>query len=132
MTGVRRFRHILFALAAFLWLPVAAHCQLESIPGLEFLRCPTGAQSSPGTSGHCGDTGCCTAEKSQYKTEQFRVTLPAPDLLPASSVSVFEVADTLPEEVRLGILTAAPPDLPTSWQFAFRTALPVRAPSIAS
>jgi hypothetical protein len=29
-------------------------------------------------------------------------------------------------------LVSAPPDLPTRWQFAFRTALPVRAPSLAS
>lgn len=133
MIGVRRFRNILFALAAFLWLPVAAHCQLETVPGLEFLRCSTAAQSSPGPNGHCGDGGCCSVEKSQYRTDQFRVTLASANWLPVSPPPILDAANTLPEEVSLGILTAAPPPpLLKTWQFSLRTALPVRAPSLAS
>ena len=129
MNGVRYFRNIFFALAAFIWLPVSAHCQLETVPGLEFLRCASDAQNS---NGHCTDTGCCSAEKSQYKAEQLRLTLPSPDLLPISLVPLLTPANSLPDEVSLGILTAAPPQLLKSWQFTSRTALPVRAPSIAS
>ena len=132
MSGVRYFRNIFFALAAFVWLPVSAHCQLESVPGLEFLRCAVDTQSSSGTSKDCGDSGCCAAEKSQYKTEQHRLTLPSPDLLAISLVPLLTSTKSLPDEVSLGILTAAPPQLLKTWQFTSRTALPVRAPSIAS
>lgn len=106
------------------------HCQLESVPGFEFLACQTTTPESKPDS-HC-DTGCCAAEKSQYKSTQLRVTIPSPDLLPLSSVLLLDLANTLPVEVSIGILTAAPPGLTTSWQFSSRTALPVRAPSIAS
>jgi len=129
MTGVRYFRNIIFALAAFLWLPVSAHCQLESVPGLEFLRC---ASDRPNAQGHCNDSGCCSVEKSQYKAEQVRLTLPSPDLLPALAAPIVPLINTLPPEVSVGVLTAAPPELPTTWHFLSRTALPARAPSIAS
>jgi hypothetical protein len=128
---VRHFRNIVFTLAAFLCLPASAHCQLESVPGLEFLACQTPAPASNPDS-HCGDSGCCAAEKSQYKTEQLRVSLPSPDLLPVTFAPLLTPANSLPDEVSLGILTAAPPQLLKTWQFASRTALPVRAPSIAS
>jgi hypothetical protein len=132
MNGVRSFRNILFALAAFLWLPAAAHCQLESIPGLEFLSCQAGTSYSKNPDSHCGDTGCCSVEESQYKTEQLRVTLPSPDLLPMAFAPLLTPANSLPDEVSQGILTAAPPQLLKTWHFTSRTALPARAPSLAS
>ena len=131
MIGVRSLRNIWFALAALAWLSMSMHCQLETIPGLEFLACQTTAPASNPNS-HCGDNGCCAAEKSQYKTEQLRLTLPTPDLLPMTLAPLLNPANSLPDEVSVGILTAAPPELPTTWQFCSRTALPVRAPSIAS
>jgi hypothetical protein len=129
MNGVRYFRNIIFALAAFLWLPASAHCQLESIPGLEFLRCVSDTQNSQG---HCNDSGCCSAEKSQFKTEQHRVSLPSPDFIPVPLTPVVNAANSLAEEVSVGVLTAAPPQLLKTWHFASRTALPARAPSITS
>ena len=127
---MRSLRNIWFAMTALAWLSMSMHCQLESVPGFEFLACQTTAPESKPDS-HC-DTGCCAAEKSQYKSAQLRVTIPSPDLLPISSVSLLDLANTLPAEVSIGILTAAPPSLTTSWQFSSRTALPVRAPSLAS
>ncbi len=109
-----------------LWLPVTLHCQLESIPGLEFVRC------SPDTSrqSDCSDDGCCAVEKQQYKSELHRQTIPV--LLQMSSAPLLNVASTLPHDVGLGILTSAPPELLKTWQFAFRTASPPRAPSFAA
>lgn len=131
---MRSLKNILFVLAAFVWLPMTSHCRLESIPGFEFLACLTennchGEQSSQNPAPE--DAGCCSVEKSEYKTEQFRVTLPSPHLLAISSIPL-DLANTLPPEVCIGILTAAPPGLAASWQFSSRTALPVRAPSLAS
>ena len=122
-----------FALAAFLWLPVSAHCQIETVPGFEFLACLTESACHDDQSSGRGDTECCcAAEKSQYRTEQLRVVLPTPDLLLAIFAPVLTPAKALPDEVSLGILTAAPPQLLKTWHFTSRMALPARAPSIAS
>jgi len=129
---VRRFRSIFFALAAFLWLPVSAHCQLENIPGLEFLQCDDDAKSENGSRKDCRDTGCCAVEKAQYKSELHRVTLPSPVLLPVALTPGFDTVTILPAQVSVDILEAAPPHLPRPWQFSLRAALPVRAPSLAS
>lgn len=131
MRDVRSLRNIWFAMAALAWLSMTMHCQLESVPGLEFLACQTTAPASNSNS-HCDDSGCCAVEKSQYKSEQFRLTLASPDLLPISFTPLLALANSLPDEVCVGVLTAAPPQLLKTWQFASRTALPVRAPSIAS
>jgi hypothetical protein len=130
MTGVRHFRNIFFTLAAFLWLPASAHCELETIPGFEFLRCSIDASILQG-SDDCAGKGCCAVEKSQYLAGEFQVTLPAPDLLPMLPASIANVADTLPAEVSIGIFTAAPPQSLHTWQFVARTALAPRAPSLA-
>jgi len=130
--GVRYFRNTFFALAAFLWLPVSAHCQLETVPGLEFLACQSPSPATGNSNSHCADSGCCSVERSEYTAEQAPFSQPSPDLLVVKSEPVLTLPNTLPAEVSVGILTASPPELPTTWQFASRTALPVRAPSIAS
>ena len=129
ISGVRRLGKWLSVLAAVLWLPMTLHCQLESIPGLEFLAC---ASEGHNPKGDCSDDGCCAVEKSQYKSEQARLMIPSPDLLPLPLAPVLDVANLFPLEASLGILTAAPPELHQTWHFVSRTALPVRAPSIAS
>ena len=131
ISGVRYFRNIFFALAAFLWLPASAHCQLESVPGLEFLRCAVDAQT-PGRSTDCSDSGCCAVEKLHYKSNQVRITIPSPDLLLLLPVALTDIADKLSNEVSAIALAAIPPELPKCWQFVFRTASPPRAPSFAS
>jgi len=129
-TSVRWFRNIWFALAALLWLPAFAHCQLESLTGLEFLQCAEAAPASPAPAQDCND--CCAVEKSHFRAEHHRLSVPLPDLLP-----VFFTVSLTPDAARrpqgdLTDLTAAPPGLPQSWQFVSRTALPVRAPSFVS
>jgi hypothetical protein len=129
-TCVRRFSHSLFALVALLWLPVSAHCLFEAVPGLEFLRCADETPASHQSARDCND--CCAVEKSHYRAEHVRLTVPTPVLLPVCFVPPASVADTLPAEVSRSLLTTAPPGLPPRWQFLCRTALPVRAPSLAS
>ncbi|HLP78537.1 MAG TPA: hypothetical protein VK327_16655 [Candidatus Paceibacterota bacterium] len=125
---MRRFRNRLFALAAFFWLPVSAHCLLESVPGLEFLRCEPEASASHDPAKDC--SSCCSVEKSQYHAETIRVTVP--DFLPLIATPALPVVRVLPAEVSLGILTAAPPEFPASRHFLLRAALLPRAPSLAS
>ena len=108
------------------------HCRLETVPGLEFLACLSDGDCHDKEGSDRGDTGCCSAEKSQYKTEQQRLTFPPPDLLPLAFAPVLDLASTLPAPVNRETFTVAPPELPRCWQFVFRTASPPRAPSLAS
>jgi hypothetical protein len=131
MIGMRRFGNILFALAAVLWLPMSAHCQLEKIPALKFLACEA-ASDCAGQHSDCDDAGCCPAENAQYKSNQIRVTIPSPDLLPLLPIALMRIPARVLAEFSACVSAAAPPEFLTSWQFVFRTALPPRAPSIAS
>lgn len=132
MRFVKTFFVVLLALA---WLPITAHCQLESIPGFEFLACQAGDTASENPDSHCADTGCCATEKSSCRSERSPQTRISPNFFLYSAArvpSALALADMLPAEVSRGILTAAPPELLKTWHFTSRTALPVRAPSLAS
>jgi hypothetical protein len=126
---MRFLRSVFFALAALLWLPLSAHCQLETVPGFEFLQC-IDAQTPGDTD--CNDSSCCAFEKSQYQSSQVRVTIPPPDLLPLLPVALIETRTTVSDEVSAAAFADAPPVLPKGWQFVFRVASPPRAPSFAS
>lgn len=129
---VRTLRTLMVALLALAWVPLTSHCRIEAVPGFEFLRCSTDVQSPNEGGDPCKDDGCCSVESAQYKSPRQQNITPVVlvAILPTDNFGVLE--HSLPAEVSLGILTAAPPELPTSWQFLSRTALPVRAPSLAS
>jgi hypothetical protein len=129
---VRRWKNILFALAALVWLPASAHCQLEALTGLEFLQCAETTQTVCHPGHDCNRQGCCKVEQSHYRSEEFHVALPGPLLVTLAAPLTVPDASLAPQEIRRGILTAAPPQLVTSRHFLVRTALPVRAPSFAS
>lgn len=110
---------------------MTSHCKLEIIPGLEFLACKTDP-SKPDSKNHCADTSCCAFE-SNYKSESSKLVCPAvplvatvfSDLILADQVDLFRVES----DARV---LSIPPELPQSWLFISRTALPVRAPSATS
>jgi len=120
------------SLLALTWVLLTSHCKIEVMPGFEFLRCAADVQPSNEGGDPCKDAGCCSIESAQYQAPRQQEIAPILvfAVVPADSLGVVE--RSLPKEVSLGILTAAPPELPTSWQFLSRTALPVRAPSLAS
>jgi hypothetical protein len=122
---------MIFALAALLWLPASAHCQMKTITGLEFLECAVQAQTPDGCT-DCDDCGCCAVEKSQYKSNQARITIPSPDLLPLLPTALADITDRLCDEASAADFAGAQPELPQCWQFVFRTASPPRAPSFVS
>ena len=129
---VRTLRTVIVALLALAWVPLTSHCILESIPGLEFLRCACDTQLPSSSGDPCQDDGCCAVESAQYQSPRQQDLIPIVvfAIIPAEVFGVLQ--PSLPPEVSLGIVTSAPPDLTTSWQFSLRTALPVRAPSFAS
>lgn len=119
---------MLSLLAAILWLPMTSHCELESIPGLEFLACTETAASHERDS-HCNDS-CCTAERAPFKSEARQILLP-PALVFVNTATL-PMAEEPPDESRADLQTAAPMELIQSRHFVYRVASPPRAPSFAS
>ncbi len=112
------------------WAPLTAHCQLESVTGLELLQCPSGAQTP--SSSHCDNSSCCDWETGQYRLPQNQSPVAAYWLaLAPSEFTVIEVVSS-PVFGSPVIQVTGPAELAVTWQFAFRAALPIRAPSIAS
>jgi len=119
---------MLILFLALAWVPVTMHCNLESIPGLEFLQCSTDAPANS----DCQGDGCDVVESGLYKVED-----DGPLVSPAAFVLLAVLAatastDSVSTQVSHSFLTVAPPELPKCWQFVFRTASPPRAPSFAS
>lgn len=135
LLAVRTIRITMVSLLALTWVLLTSHCRIEAMPGFEFFRCAADvhapAESESGGD-PCKETGCCSFESAQYNAPRQQEIAPVVifAIVPEDDFGVVE--QCLPKEVSLGILTAAPPELPTSWQFLSRTALPPRAPSLAS
>ena len=114
-----------------LWLPVSVHCQLEQLPGLEFLSCCDHEDTTaPHPDDDCEGDGCAVVESGLYKTEERQNSLTAPNFPPVQSSSVRMTS--APAAVLALVHGTSPPELSRIWQFSFRTALPPRAPSFAS
>jgi len=127
LINVKRLTAIVALVMLALWVPITMHCQLEKIPGLEFLHC------SDDTSSHdCKGDGCQTVESGGYKVENNQAAIFA-TLNAVVLLETFLPLEPPPPAVAPFTVTkAVPPELPTCWQFFFRTALPPRAPSLAS
>jgi hypothetical protein len=117
-------------LALVLYGLASMHCTLEGVPGFEFLKTCCFADSAPSAPQDC-DSDECVVESESYRVEEQTVSAPQPLLLLALLASVIEVP--LPEAQVASLLASeSPPEIPKIWQFSHRTALPPRAPSIAS
>jgi len=115
-----------------LWLSATNHCKLEEIPGLSFLAC-CDHSAAPHQDSDCDTDGCAQVEDGLYKTEDSNVAAQAPLLVLTVCLDeiIAETLAALPP-LRANFSTVALPELPVTWQFSFRTALPPRAPSFAS
>lgn len=115
-----------------LWLPVSVHCQLERLPGLEFLSCCDHAEATaPHQDDDCEGDGCAVVESGLYKIEERQATLPAPDLEAFDATLLSDPALTS-ADAGDAVCSTAPLELLASWRFSLRTALSPRAPSTVS
>lgn len=128
---MKSFRTALTVILVALWPLVTSHCQLEQIPGLDFLHCSESESATPHQDNDCDTDGCAVVESSFYKTEDRTPVPAAPLLLMALLLPALEPASQ-PSHRLADFSTIAPPELPVTWQFASRAALPPRAPSLAS
>lgn len=128
---VNLWKRILAGALVVLWVPLTMHCRLESLPGMEFLVCCPHEDASPHQDSDCDDDVCAAIESASYKTENNRVVVPTPVLAPALLLSIPLSLEVIPAANHIAF-EASPPELPATWQFFFRTALPPRAPSFVS
>ena len=119
---------MLALLLALAWAPMTAHCSLETVPGLQFLRCASDAQ--PAT--HCDGVSCCAVESGTYQAPSHEQIVPVLALTLLSFDIVADLEPSSPLQAGPCVLISAPPELSKAWQFSFRTAPHCRAPSILS
>lgn len=131
---MRYLKTIWVVALALLWVPITSHCQLEAIPSLTALLacCDHEEVATPHEDEDCEEDACASVESGDYRTQEHEPLLVSPDHVSLKVSAVVVELSSLPDEVSLGILTTAPPEQHHTWQFTFRTALPVRAPSFAS
>ena len=116
------------ALLLALWVPVTMHCALELVPGLGFIQTCCGEQEAQPADHDCSQDLCSAIESGFYKVDDYPALAPSQALLLA--FTVWNLSAELPAITPpLSPPAPSPPELPRSWQFSHRTALPPRAPS---
>jgi hypothetical protein len=128
----RLFKTLLAVLLALAWVPLTAHCQLESTAGLGFLGCASGEKTSEQGGSCCEDGLCCSWESEQYSLPRDHVVAQAPIFTAVALLRSITLETTPPDEVAPEVSTEGPQHFWKTWQFLLRAALPVRAPSLAS
>jgi hypothetical protein len=128
---VSKLTKILALTVLAIWGLAAMHCKLEAVPGFDFLKSCCFADSAPSAPKDCDRDGCGAVEDGSYRSEEQTASAPQPLLVLAVFSSTIEIAS--PElEAHSFVASQPPPELSKVWQFSHRTALPPRAPSIAS
>jgi len=130
---VRSWKTVIAILLAFTYPLAAGYCLIEKTGWVTPVDCcaetasPQHEEKEP-----CEGYGCCPIEYAVYSSVDAGVVdVPAlsTDLLFTAFILLTQppVVETPPFS-----LERSPPDIPKSWQFFFRTALPPRAPSFLS
>lgn len=131
LSAVRWWKNAICVLLALLWLPATTHCNLERALELSILACGSDeAAHQPHSESDCGLDGCSILEDGLFKTEDtFQINAPAFFLtsLPVClSLNAIEAGLQMPDPPPRSDFSLAG----SSWQFSYRTALPVRAPAL--
>ena len=121
---MKRLQPIVGLFLLLLWVPITAHCNLENVPGLEFLKCAADSEAGK----DCDGDACAQLETATYKISDTHSDFLPPALTSLSSLLLMEFPLAEPAAAVIEI----PPELSSGWQFAYRTALPPRAPSFVS
>ena len=129
---MRSVKIVLTVLLALFWVAATNHCRLEHIPGLAFMVCCDQEDSTGSQDKDCETDGCAAVENQLYKAENTQLSMPAPTFV--FTLFLTPLFDELPTPAASShvLPDAAPMQLPRVWQFFYRTALPPRAPSLAS
>jgi hypothetical protein len=112
-----------------LWVPAMSHCLLESAGIIESDECCAPFGASPVSDSHdCGGP-CQTVESIGFSLPQNQSVVAPPGVVFLPLTILGLVTDLQPAHVCQPAPNPSPPERLTTWQFATRTASPVRAPS---
>jgi hypothetical protein len=127
---VSKLTKIAAVLALVLYGLASMHCILEGVPGFDFLKTCCFVDSGAANSKDC-ESDECVVESGNYRAEEQTASAPQPLLLLALFSLAIEAPMPEPQVASL-VASESPPELSKVWQFSHRTALPPRAPSLAS
>ena len=129
---VRLLKTVVGWMLLLVWLPATSLCLVERAGWLANDDCcPSSApKSPPGKTSN--DTTCCALASASYKADDYsHLHITAPLFIGVLIFEAFtaeaERGETIRKADDLGL-----PTLLKTWQFTSRTALPPRAPSLAS
>ena len=127
-----RLKTVIAAVLALAYPLLAGYCLLEKTGLVAAVDCCAETSShGQDEKSSCGGYGCCPIEYAVYSnfdTSTADFTTPPADVVLLMTVLLPEP----PTAVPIAQLERSPPDIPKSWQFFLRTALPPRAPSFVS
>ncbi len=107
------------------------HCDLEQVPGLEFLSSCHTQEGNTNQEQDCGTDQCSIVETGLYKVEEHASVVPAPLWVLSLVLPPWEATPPAATP-RLMSLSDIPPEFPRIWQFSHRAALLPRAPSLTA
>jgi hypothetical protein len=124
-------KKIIVLLLLAVWMPATMCCALERAGVPFFQQCCEDDCSESSPKQPCTDKTCCLLESGNYQTAN-----PAPLVVTPESVflllALTFIEPPQPHPGSAELSDSSLPELSVGWQFLSRTALPVRAPSLAS
>ena len=122
--SVKQVRGLVALLLLAVWLPASMHCSLEDAGWL-----PKDESCASAPSGHGRDDGC-EFENGGVHFQAAKVIIPS---FSFTFVVLSYIAPEIPaRSLFFAFESEFPFELAQCWQFSFRAALPVRAPSLFS
>ncbi|MBI5772854.1 MAG: hypothetical protein HZA89_03810 [Verrucomicrobia bacterium] len=128
LSAVNRLKTIVAMMLLAVWLPATSHCLLEIAGVIHESDCCANAQGAE-EPGHDAADGNCQIEAGNYRLPKPGSFVLSPVFMPCLSLLLVSPALDLTAPVPGFGANAPPPELPVSWCFLWRTALPARAPS---
>lgn len=112
-----------------LWVPITSHCTWEDLSGLQLFKCvDASSHGDAPLKSDCGNDGCSEVENGPYKISDTRTDFQPFEFVAPLPVPVLE----FPVDEQPTTVITTSPEIPSGWQFSYRTALPPRAPSFVS
>lgn len=133
--AVRRLKSIVALLLAALWLPASSHALLEHFELIHHVHADHEEDSEGShehdTDNHDAADGLCLAPSVKPPLSKPVAVVPL-SWLAVALLNTSHHFSARPSPYGPSPPGTAPPELSQRWQFSFRTALPSRAPSLAS
>jgi hypothetical protein len=124
---LKHLKRILAMLLLVLWAPTTSHCMIESAGLLPAFLCCDEA-----CGGEADQDACKALESAAYKVDERDSPVAMSVVLFLLPQVLSDLNDGVEPAPAPGFYPQGAPELAVTWQFSSRTALPPRAPSLAS